>query len=515
MQSAAMLNNANISSLFEFALREHSAIPVFERTNGQLISREALVAHATAMAGALLRAGVRPGDRITVQAEKSTALVALYLAALKIGAVYHPLNTAYTPSEAAYFLADAEPAVVVAPAAKLTLIEPSARRAGARALLSLEDDGSGSLADAAAAAAPMYETVRRGADDLAALLYTSGTTGRSKGAMITHGNLATNAAALIKIWGLARGETLIHALPIYHVHGLFVALNTALLGGLKMIWQDKFDATAVLARLPDAHIFMGVPTFYSRILAEPGLTPAACKQMRLFVSGSAPLLAETHQAFLLRTRHTILERYGMTETGMIASNPLHGERIAGTVGYPLPDVAIRTTDNAGKEQPRGATGMVEVKGPNVFAGYWRMPDKTREDIRPDGFFITGDQGVLADDGRLTLVGRAKDLIITGGLNVYPREIEQALDGMPGIAESAVFAVPHIDFGEAVAAAVVMKSGGIQLPSEAEMIATLSKTLAKFKCPKRIVVLTELPRNSMGKVSKAELRARFKTLLDGS
>ena len=507
-----MSPNANLYAIIERALIKHAAVPFFELAGGKIISRDELRRQTDYMAGALIAAGVQSGDRITVQAEKSVALVALYLGALKVGAVFHPLNSAYTAAEVAYFLADAEPALVVAPAARLKEIEPTARQHDVRAVFTLEADGSGTLAQAAAAATPVAEACVRDTDDLAALLYTSGTTGRSKGAMITHGNLSSNAAALIEIWGLATGETLIHALPIYHVHGLFVALNTALLGGLKMIWQQTFDAKAVLAQLPRAQIMMGVPTYYARLLAEPGLDRERCADVRLFVSGSAPLLAETHAAFRQRTGHAILERYGMTETGMIASNPLRGDRIAGTVGFALPGVAVRIADDKGGDLPVGETGMVEVKGPNVFKGYWRLPEKTRDEFRADGYFITGDQGVLAGDGRLSLVGRAKDLIITGGLNVYPSEIEQALNALPGVGESAVIGVPHADFGEAVVAVLVASSAGAVVPSEADVIATLSQRLAKFKCPKRVVVLAELPRNSMGKVSKADLRARFKTLL---
>ena len=425
-------------------------------------------------------------------------------------AVFNPLNSGYTAVEVGFVLGDAEPKVVVASGERIAEIGDTARKHGAQALLALEADGSGSLSNAARDAKPFGAPVARDADDLAALLYTSGTTGRPKGAMITHGNLLSNALALIQTWELTAGEALIHALPIYHVHGLFVALNTALLGGLKLLWHEKFDARAVLADFDRAQVMMGVPTFYTRLLAEAALTPAACAGLRLFVSGSAPLLPETHAAFRERTGHAILERYGMTETGMIASNPYRGERIAGSVGYALPGVTVRVAGAHGNELPRGETGMVEVNGPNVFNGYWRLPDKTRDEFRADGYFITGDQGVMAKDGLLTLVGRAKDLIITGGLNVYPIEIEQALNAVHGITDSAVIGVPHADFGEAVVAVVTTSDGSSV--SEAEIIATLSRRLAKFKCPKRIVLVPELPRNSMGKVSKAELRERFKTLL---
>jgi len=503
-----MSEEPNLAHLIEQSLVKHAAVPAFE-SGRQRYSRGELLAETDRIAGALVEAGVEPGDRVTVQVEKSTAAVALYLATLKIGAVFNPLNSAYTASEVAFFISDAEPKLVIAPAARIAVLSPQPTVK----THTIEADGTGTLADAARAAKPAGAAVPRGRNDLAALLYTSGTTGRSKGAMITHGNLSSNAAALIESWELAPGEALIHALPIYHVHGLFGAINTALLGGLKMIWREKFEAKDVLDQLPHAQVMMGVPTFYTRLLADPALNQSRCAGMRLFVSGSAPLLPETHSAFQERTGHAILERYGMTETGMIASNPYRGERLAGTVGFPLPGISVRVTGDNGRELPRGETGMVEVRGPNVFSGYWRLPEKTREEFRSDRYFITGDQGVISQNGRLTLVGRAKDLIISGGLNVYPVEIEQVLNALPGVGESAVIGVPHADFGEAVVAIVVAKADGGTLP-EAEIIARLSQRLAKFKCPKRIVALPELPRNSMGKVSKADLRERFKDLLGG-
>jgi malonyl-CoA/methylmalonyl-CoA synthetase len=342
-----------------------------------------------------------------------------------------------------------------------------------------------------------HATVARSHDDLAGLLYTSGTTGRSKGAMITHGNLASNAATLVELWRITKEDRLLHALPVFHVHGLFVALNTAFLAASEMIWFGKFDVKALMAAMPKATMMMGVPTFYTRLLSEAGFTRETAKAMRLFISGSAPLLAETHAAFSARTGHAILERYGMTETGMITSNPYDGARLPGTVGYALPQVEVRIRG----EQP----GVLEVKGPNVFKGYWRMPEKTREDFTPDGFFITGDVATIAADGRVTIAGRAKDLIISGGFNVYPKEIEEALDAFPGVGESAVIGVPHPDFGEGVVAVVTAKG---PLAPEAEIIAALSKSLAKFKVPKRIYEVAELPRNAMGKVQKAELRKRY-------
>ena len=505
-----MSEPGNLYALIEAAFARDAGVPLFSLSDGRTVSRTELLAQAEAIAGALVSAGVEPGDRVMVQAEKSVAAVALYLATLKIGAVYNPLNTAYTASEIAYFLADAEPKAVIAAAARLAGIAGLARASGATALLSLEADGSGTLMEAARASKPLARTVPRAAGDLAALAYTSGTTGRSKGAMLSHGNLSSNALTLIDLWQMKPGERLIHALPIYHVHGLFVALDTALLGGLTMRWMEKFEAARVLAALPEADVMMGVPTFYTRLLAEPSLDRTCCAAMRLFVSGSAPLLAETHAAFRERTGHAILERYGMTETGMIASNLCDGARVAGSVGYALSGVSVRVADGKGREVAVGEIGGVEVRGPNVFRGYWRMPEKTAEEFREGGWFITGDQGAMAADGRLSLSGRAKDLIITGGLNVYPVEVELALNALPGIGESAVFGVPHADFGEAVVA--VATATGAEPFDEAAVIAKLAETLAKFKCPKRVVAVPELPRNAMGKVTKAELRARFKALL---
>ncbi len=504
-----MTSTANLFALIAAAFARDGEFPLFHLPGGATLSRAVVLEQTNASAGALLAAGVAPGDRVMVQAEKSVAAVALYLATLKIGAIYNPLNTAYTAAEMAYFLADAEPKVVVAPSARLGQIADLAEKSGVSALLSLETDGSGSLIDAARSATPFAGVVARTKDDLAALAYTSGTTGRSKGAMLTHGNLSSNALTLIDLWRLKPGEKLIHALPIYHVHGLFVALDTALLGGMTLLWMEKFEAARVLAALPDADVMMGVPTFYTRLLAESALDRERCRNLRLFISGSAPLLPETHTEFRARTGHTILERYGMTETGMITSNPYAGNRIAGTVGYPLTDVSVRVADAAGCEVPRGEIGVVEVHGPNVFSGYWRMPEKTAEEFRDGGWFITGDQGVMTEDGRLSLVGRAKDLIITGGLNVYPIEVEQALNALPGIGESAVIGVPHPDFGEAVVA-VVTATDSAPL-NERVIIATLAETLAKFKCPKRVIVVPELPRNAMGKVTKADLRAAHQAL----
>ena len=455
---------------------------------------------AARYANALAALGVEPGDRVTVQVEKSIANVLLYLAVMKAGAVYQPLNTAYTAAEVAYFVEDAEPKLIVCDPSRQAEMRALADRCKVFAVVNLDAQGEGSLAAMAAGMDERHDTVAREADDLAGLLYTSGTTGRSKGAMITHGNLASNAETLVELWRISAQDTLLHALPIFHVHGLYVALNTAFLSGSTIIWFNKFDVHAMLRAMPDATLMMGVPTFYTRLLGEESFTREAARNMRLFISGSAPLLAETHAAFSARAGHDILERYGMTETGMITSNPYEGARVPGTVGFALPGVSVRIRG----EQP----GVLEVKGPNVFKGYWRMPEKTREEFTEDGYFITGDVGTIDAEGRVTIVGRAKDLIISGGFNVYPKEIEEVLDAMPGIGESAVIGVPHPDFGEGVVAVVTAKG---ELLSEAEMIAALAKTLAKFKVPKRIFTVDELPRNTMGKVQKAELRKRHAEL----
>jgi malonyl-CoA/methylmalonyl-CoA synthetase len=403
-----------------------------------------------------------------------------------------------------YFLADARPAMVVTSTLKETAIAPLAHRFGARHL-SLDGIQSGSLAALATTAESHHRTCPRVQNDLAGLLYTSGTTGRSKGAMLTHGNLLSNAQALHRIWGFVPEDILLHALPVFHVHGLYVALNTAFLNGSRIIWLERFDVSDVLGELPRSTIFMGVPTFYSRLLADPRFDRAACRSVRLLISGSAPLLPETHAAVFERTGHRILERYGMTEAGMIASNPLDGERIAGTVGFPLPGVEVRIAGPDGRAMEPGELGVIEIRGPNVFAGYWRREQTRAEDFRADGFFMTGDIGIMDRDGRLSILGRAKDLIITGGLNVYPREIEQLLDALPGIGEAAVIGVPHPDFGEGVIAVVTAASG---LPDEMQIIGELAKRLAGFKLPKRVYVIDEMPRNAMGKIQKNELRRRF-------
>jgi malonyl-CoA/methylmalonyl-CoA synthetase len=470
----------------------------------------------TAMIANLLASLELPeGARVAVQTEKSVEALMLYLAVLRAGFVYLPLNTAYQSSEIEYFVGNAEPAVVVCSPKNFSWVSAIAFKAGTQHVFTLNDDRSGSLLERAAFHSDRHVIAQRSADDLAAILYTSGTTGRSKGAMLTHGNMLSNARVLKDYWGWVPGDVLIHALPIFHVHGLFVASHGALLNGSKMIWFSRFDPKAVIARLPEASVFMGVPTLYVRLLAEPGFTKETCRSMRLFVAGSAPLLLETFNEFVERTGHTIVERYGMSETVMLCSNPYHaqhGERRGGTVGKPLPGVQLRIHDEKGQPVRAGEIGGIEVKGPNIFKGYWRMPEKTAEEFTSDLWFKTGDVGKVDEGGCVTIVGRSKDLIISGGYNVYPAEIEGYLNDMPGVAESAVIGVPHPDFGEGVVAVVVAKPGAT--PQPAELIAALKSKIANFKIPKFLFVVDELPRNTMGKVQKNLLREQHKGLFAG-
>ncbi len=457
------------------------------------------------------------GSRIAVQVEKSVEAMLLYLATLRAGHVFLPLNTAYQSAEIEYFVGNAEPAVVVCTPGNFGWVSKIAFTAGTQHVFTLGDDRTGSLLERAAHFGDDHVPVARGADDLAAILYTSGTTGRSKGAMLTHGNLLSNAVMLKDYWGWVPGDVLIHALPIFHVHGLFVAIHAALLNGSKMIWLAKFDPRAAIAAMARATVFMGVPTLYVRMLAEQGLTPEAARHMRLFISGSAPLLIETFQEWQQRTGHTILERYGMSETIMLTSNPYqadarHGdqdERRGATVGFPLPGVGLRVVDDANQDLPVGEIGNIQVRGPNVFQGYWRMPEKTAEEFTQDGWFKTGDVGKVDERGYVSIVGRSKDLIISGGYNVYPAEIEGYINEMPGVAESALVGVPHPDFGE-VGVAVVIGKPGAKLDGEA-IIAQLKGQLANFKIPKRCFITNELPRNTMGKVQKNLLREQHKNM----
>ena len=455
--------------------------------------------------------------RVAVQVEKSVEALILYLATLRAGFVFLPLNTAYQSAEMQYFIGDAEPAVLVCGSKNFGWVSALAFQAGARHVFTLDDDRRGSLLERAAQCGDRQTPARRGPNDLAAIVYTSGTTGRSKGAMLSHGNLLSNAAALKDYWGWQPGDVLIHALPIFHVHGLFVAIHGALLNGSKMLWHGKFDPQKVIADLPRASVFMGVPTLYVRMLAEPALTRAQAAHMRLFISGSAPLMIETFNAWRARTGHTILERYGMSETIMLTSNPYRAdpryggqsERRGGTVGFALPGVSVRVQDEDGRNLPAGQIGGIQVKGPNVFSGYWRMPEKTREEFTADGFFKTGDVGLRDERGYWSIVGRSKDLIISGGYNVYPAEIEGYLNELPGVAESAIVGVPHPDFGE-VGVAVVIARPGADLAGEL-LLAELKNRLAHFKVPKRCFVAAELPRNTMGKVQKNLLRELYRKL----
>jgi malonyl-CoA/methylmalonyl-CoA synthetase len=447
----------------------------------------------------LVDGGVTPGDRVMVQTEKSAEAVALYLAAIRIGAVYVPLNTGYTPAEVGFFESDAEPTVFVG--------DPDSPHRPSAAAFTLGADGSGSLVSAAATATPM-EPVPRHGDDPAAMLYTSGTTGRSKGAVLTNRNLASNALALHRAWAFQPGDVLVHMLPIFHVHGLFVALHCAMLNGSEVIFLPRFDPDAVIGELSSATVLMGVPTQYVRLLDNARFDADLCRGMRLFTSGSAPMTEQVHQAFTERTGHRILERYGMTEAGMITSNPYDGERVPGTVGFPLPGVEIRVVDDTGSPVGPGVPGIVQVRGPNVFTGYWKLPEKTAAEFRQGGWFHTGDVGSVDAEGRLTLAGRASDMIISGGLNVYPKEIETVLDDVPGVVESAVVGVPHREFGEAVVAFVVC-DGEIDEAAVTERLAGL----ARFKHPKRLVTVDTLPRNAMGKVQKAELRRLHTTMFE--
>ncbi len=453
--------------------------------------------------------GVVKGDRIAVQVEKSPQAILLYLAAMRVGAVFLPLNTAYTDPEVAYFLADAEPKVVVCDPTRAESLGRLAANLGIAELLTLDAQGGGSLSDAAESKDPDFGCVAASADDLAAILYTSGTTGRSKGAMLSHENLASNAITLQKLWGFSSDDVLLHALPIFHTHGLFVATNCVLLSGASMLFLHRFDARQVIGLLPRATVMMGVPTFYTRLLAEPAFGAECCATMRLFISGSAPLLEETFAAFEARTGQRILERYGMTETGMNTSNPLVGDRLPGTVGPGLPGVEVRITDADGRILPDGEIGTLEVKGPNVFRGYWRQPQKTAGEFRADGFFITGDLARIDENGYVQIVGRGTDLIICGGFNVYPKEVELLVDGLEGVTETAVVGLPHPDFGEAVVAVVVRDADHTDLSSEA-VIEAAKLDLANFKVPKRVYFVDSLPRNAMGKVQKSELRERYKS-----
>jgi malonyl-CoA/methylmalonyl-CoA synthetase len=482
---------------------------IFIKTaDGRVVTYGDLFMGSARYANALRAAGVAFGDRVAVQVEKSPEAILLYLACLRLGAVYLPLNTAYTLAELAYFVEDAEPSVVVAAPERAG--EIGERLTGVKPLTLGTDGTTGSLTDLAKDQAVDFADVQCTSDDLAAILYTSGTTGRSKGAMLSHGNLGSNAATLRDAWRFTAGDVLLHALPIFHTHGLFVATNVTLMAGGSMIFLPKLDADQIFRFLPEATAMMGVPTFYVRLLQDARLSREATAHIRLFVSGSAPLLAETHDEWRKRTGHAVLERYGMTETNMNTSNPYDGERVPGSVGPALPGVDVRITDpETGAAMPRGEIGMIEVRGPNVFKGYWRMPEKTAAEFRPDGFFITGDLGIIDDKGYVSILGRGKDLVISGGFNVYPKEVETEIDALAGVDESAVFGVPHADFGEGVTAVVTLKPGASL--TEGDVQKALAERLAKYKQPKRVIFIDALPRNTMGKVQKNVLRETYKDL----
>jgi malonyl-CoA/methylmalonyl-CoA synthetase len=481
--------------------------PLLRFLDAPPLSYRQAFASAARFAHVLTHHGVKPGDRVAVQMEKSAAGLILYLACLRAGAVFLPLNTGYTPAEIAYFVNDAEPRLFVASDKNREKIQAALP---GLALLTVSDDGfDGSLIRDARAQSADFADAPVSMSDLASILYTSGTTGRSKGAMLSHGNLHSNAESLKQAWEFSPDDVLLHALPIFHIHGLFVASNVSLLSGATILLLPKFEPDAVFRALPHSSVMMGVPTFYTRLLKDPRLNRDTTRHMRVFISGSAPLLPETHREWQARTGHALLERYGMTETNMNTSNPYHGARIPGSVGLPLPGVQIRIADDGGHALPQGEIGMIEVAGPNVFQGYWRMPEKTKAEFRKDGYFITGDLGTIGPDGYLRIVGRGKDLIITGGLNVYPREIESLIDDLPGVEESAVVGLPHEDFGEGVTAFLVLKPGA--KVTESDVLESLRDRLARFKLPKRVIVLDQLPRNTMGKVQKSALREKYAAL----
>ncbi|MEE3331096.1 MAG: AMP-binding protein [Myxococcota bacterium] len=492
----------NLYDIFRERFPTDRSLPFHEIAAGELsgsrVSYADVETQTARLANRLARLGARPGDRVAAQIEKSPEAVLLYLACLRGGFVYLPLNPAYRRDEVAYFLVDAEPAVYACAPERVGEVD-----AGTAQVVTLDAAGGGSLLDGLESEAAECASFGCDGDTPAAILYTSGTTGRSKGAVLSHANLAANARALHAAWGFAADDVLLHALPVFHAHGLFVALNTTLLNGTSIQFLPRFDPRDVLRCLPKSTVMMGVPTHYTRLLAEAEFSAEQCASMRLFVSGSAPLLAATFEEFRERTGHTLLERYGMTETGMNTSNPLDGERVAGSVGLPLPGVECRICDADGRAVDPGEVGGLEVRGPNVFREYWRMPEKTASEFREGGWFITGDLARIDERGYVHLVGRAKDLVISGGLNVFPKEVEGVIDDCPGVLESAVFGLPDADFGEAVCAAVVAESD--ESPEPEAVIAFVKERLAGFKAPKRVFVVADLPRNAMGKVQKNRLR----------
>jgi malonyl-CoA/methylmalonyl-CoA synthetase len=501
------VDNNNIYALFHSRFPQERAHTFIETPEGRRYTYADLERESGRYARFLTQLGIRPGDRIAVQVHKSPQALFLYLACLRAGFIYLPLNTAYVENELAYLLTDAEPAAVICRSLAQNMITALTKASGIPHVFTLDENGAGSLIDASENAEPQFDICARDAGDIAVLLYTSGTTGRPKGAMITHRNLAANGLALHEAWGWIKGDVLLHALPLFHVHGLFVASHCVLLNGGKMIFLDKFDAAPVTRLLPEATVFMGVPTYYTRLLAHSDFGKKVCRNMRLFTCGSAPLLEHTFHEFQQRTGHIILERYGMTETGMNTSNPLNGRRVAGTVGTPLPGVTARIVDENGREVARGTVGELQVRGDNVFKGYWRAPEKTAQDFTKDGYFKTGDLAKIGENDHICIVGRAKDMIISGGCNVYPKEIETCINDIEGVAESAVIGLPHNDLGEAVTAVVVRTSSGKEI-TESTLIQHLKNNVANYKVPKRVFFLDTLPRNTMGKVQKNILRENY-------
>lgn len=500
--------------LYDSLFGKHAgkSTPFLKLQSGETVTHQDFLALASRIANAVTQIGLKPGDRVAAQVQKSPEALALYAACVQAGLIFLPLNTAYTVDELSYFVENSGAMLLVCDSAN----EPNlcAMVAGFGIVLeTLNADGTGTLMDRANTLSSSFETVDRGADDLAAFLYTSGTTGRSKGAMLTQGNLLSNADVLTKEWHFTADDVLLHALPIFHTHGLFVATNVILAAGGSLLFMASFNLDKVIEWLPQATTMMGVPTFYTRLLGDNRFSKNRVNHMRLFVSGSAPLLADTNMQFEARTGHRILERYGMTETNMNTSNPYNGERRAGTVGFPLPGVEIKITDtHTGKALPAGETGMIEVRGPNVFSGYWQMPEKTAAELRGNGFFITGDLGRIDEDGYIHIVGRDKDVIISGGYNIYPKEIERVLDEQPGVLESAVIGAPHPDFGETVLAIIIPEPG--QSPDLESIMGAVNHSLARFKHPRKLVVIDKLPRNTMGKVQKNLLRDRYQSVFIG-
>lgn len=501
---------SNIYSVFEQFFPKSGESVFIETADGVTYSYAEMQQEVARLAQWLTGLGVAKGDRVAVQVEKSPQVLFLYLACLRAGIIYLPLNTAYTENELGYFVENADPKMVVCDPCSEVLFARVGKGHSLKHVYTLDAAGEGSLISSSRPVVADFATVECNKNDCAVILYTSGTTGRPKGAMISHGNLAANGLALKEAWLWQQQDVLLHALPIFHIHGLFVACHNVLMGGSKMLFLPKFDAATVISLLPRSTVLMGVPTFYTRLLDHPGLTREACKNMRLFISGSAPLLEQTFEDFRQRTGHTILERYGMTETGMNTSNPVNGERLAGTVGLPLPGVTARIVDENNKPVSDGDVGVLQVKGDNVFKGYWRMPEKTAEDFTSDGFFITGDMARYNELGYISIIGRNKDMVITGGYNVYPKEIELLLDEQPGVMESAVIGLPHSDFGEAVTAVVVAEDTN-NPPDARVIISALKQQLAGYKVPKKIVFVAELPRNTMGKVQKNVLRDSYQSL----